>query len=68
MVSDRDMLKQILINLIGNAIKFTQQGSIKLWVRRDERSVLMSVEDTGMGIAEEHLDHIFDKFYQVPER
>jgi PAS domain S-box-containing protein len=66
-VSDRDMLKQILINLISNAAKFTKQGSIKLWVSREERSVLLSVEDTGIGIAEEHLDHIFEKFYQVPE-
>ena len=66
-VSDRDMLKQILINLISNAAKFTEQGSIKLWVRRDGQSVLLSVEDTGMGIPEEHLDHVFEKFYQVPE-
>ncbi|MGD0383996.1 MAG: GAF domain-containing sensor histidine kinase, partial [Thermoguttaceae bacterium] len=66
-VSDRDMLKQILINLISNAVKFTEQGSIKLWVSCDERSVLLSVEDTGVGIAEKHLDHIFEKFYQVRE-
>jgi signal transduction histidine kinase/CheY-like chemotaxis protein len=65
-VSDRDILKQILINLIGNAAKFTEQGSIKLWVRIEERSVLLSVEDTGIGIAEEHLYHVFEKFYQVP--
>ena len=66
-VSDRDMLKQILINLISNAAKFTQQGSIKFWVRRDGQTILLSVEDTGMGIAEEHLNHVFEKFYQVPE-
>ncbi len=66
-VSDRDMLKQILINLISNAAKFTEQGSIKLWVRRDGQTILLSVEDTGMGIPEEHLDHVFEKFYQVPE-
>ena len=66
-VSDRDMLKQILINLISNAIKFTDQGRIKLWVRRDGQTILLSVEDTGIGIPEKHLDHVFDKFYQVPE-
>jgi PAS domain S-box-containing protein len=66
-VSDRDMLKQILINLISNAAKFTEQGLIKLWVRRDGQTILLSVEDTGMGIPEEHLDHVFEKFYQVPE-
>ncbi|MGA2063117.1 MAG: GAF domain-containing sensor histidine kinase, partial [Thermoguttaceae bacterium] len=66
-VSDRDMLKQILINLISNAAKFTEHGSIKFWVRRDDQTILLSVEDTGMGIAEKHLDHVFEKFYQVPE-
>ena len=65
--SDRDMLKQILINLISNAAKFTEQGSIKFWVRRNGQTILFSVEDTGMGIPEEHLDHVFEKFYQVPE-
>jgi signal transduction histidine kinase/DNA-binding response OmpR family regulator len=66
-VSDRDILKQILINLISNAAKFTEQGSIKLWVRRDFRTILLSVEDTGMGIPDKHIDHVFEKFYQVPE-
>jgi len=65
--SDQDMLKQILINLINNAAKFTEQGSIKLWVRRDGRTILLSVEDTGMGIHEKHIDHVFEKFYQVSE-
>jgi CheY-like chemotaxis protein len=65
-VSDRDMLKQILLNLISNAVKFTEHGSIKFWVRRDGKTLLLSVEDTGMGIPEEHMDHIFEKFYQVP--
>ncbi len=65
--SDQDMLKQILINLISNAAKFTEQGSIKLWVRRDGKTILLSVEDTGMGIPEKHLDHVFEKFYQAPE-
>ncbi|MHB1036795.1 MAG: PAS domain S-box protein [Pirellulales bacterium] len=65
--SDQDMLKEILINLIGNAAKFTDQGSITLRARRDDQNILLSVEDTGVGIPEEHLDHVFEKFYQVPE-
>ncbi|MBN2577441.1 MAG: response regulator [Pirellulales bacterium] len=63
--SDQDRLKQILINLLSNAAKFTEQGSIKLWGRCDGQTILLSVEDTGMGIPEEHLDHVFEKFYQV---
>ena len=65
--SDRDKVRQILINLIGNAIKFTEQGSVTLRVRVNNGSLLFSVEDTGVGIAADHLDHLFDKFYQVKQ-
>jgi signal transduction histidine kinase len=65
--SDRDKIRQILVNLLGNAIKFTEQGSATLRVHRNNGSLLFSVEDTGIGISAEHLDRLFEKFYQVKQ-
>jgi len=70
LVSDGGKLKEILANLINNAIKFTSQGSVTVSMRLTEdpqrkRWVELSVADTGVGIAKEHLAKIFDKFYQV---
>ena len=65
--TDRDKLRQILINLVNNAVKFTEQGAVTLRVRRDGEQMVVSVEDTGVGIAEEHLERVFEKFYQVKQ-
>jgi PAS domain S-box-containing protein len=65
--SDRDKIRQILVNLLGNAIKFTEQGSVTLRVRGKNGSILFSVEDTGVGISAAHLDHLFEHFYQVKQ-
>ena len=65
--SDRDKIRQILVNLLGNAVKFTEQGSIALRARRNNGSLLLSVEDTGVGIATECLDQLFERFYQVKQ-
>lgn len=69
-VGDQFRLNQILTNLIGNAIKFTHQGSISLEVRLDsetdkELRLNFKVKDTGIGIPEEKIQTIFDSFYQV---
>jgi signal transduction histidine kinase len=66
--SDRGKLKQVLINLLGNAIKWTDAGSITLRVhveREMRRPVRIDVIDTGVGIAEEHQQAIFGAFEQV---
>jgi PAS domain S-box-containing protein len=66
--TDPDKLKQILINLIGNALKFTDSGTITVRVltdRADHRPVRMEVIDTGIGIPEEKLGLIFDAFQQA---
>lgn len=63
---DRDRLIQVLINLLSNAAKFTEPGgrvSVKLTQTKDELTI--DVTDSGPGIAPEHLDRIFDKFYQI---
>ncbi len=63
---DRDRLKQVLVNLIDNAIKYTEPGgSIVCSVAADTTMCSVSVSDTGCGIAPEHQDRIFERFYRV---
>lgn len=64
---DRIKLRQVIINLVNNAIKFTDQGSVDIFFRSvaDEPFFEVSVADTGIGMAEEFLPHIFDKFRQI---
>ena len=62
---DRNRLIQVLINLLSNAIKFTPQGSITCFVRRQDAEISMSVIDTGIGLAADDLEKVFDKFTQV---
>jgi PAS domain S-box-containing protein len=69
-IGDRARLRQVIVNLVGNAIKFTDAGEVLLDVslhnQDDEESVLhFSVQDTGIGIAEKDLDSIFEVFEQA---
>jgi PAS domain S-box-containing protein len=61
-------LRQVLLNLLDNAIKYTSAGSVTLNVRPEGGAVRFAVQDTGVGIAPEHLSSIFDIFHQVPDR
>ncbi len=70
LIGDEYRLRQILVNLLGNALKFTSQGQIKLDVRQEERhdsSVNLSfvVSDTGIGISNENLNRLFQTFTQA---
>ena len=68
MTTDDLKLKQILINLIGNAAKFTRDGSIKLAVKgAPEGRVAFSVSDTGIGMTREQVDKLFQRFNQADE-
>jgi PAS domain S-box-containing protein len=62
--ADRDIMAQVMTNLIDNAIKFTEEGHIKISARELTGSVECSVSDTGIGIADENLPRIFGRFQQ----
>ncbi|MCE6991402.1 hybrid sensor histidine kinase/response regulator transcription factor [Dyadobacter sp. CY323] len=63
---DHDKLERILTNLLSNAIKFTQpDGNVKVGLQSIANGVQVTVADTGIGIAQAQLPHIFDRFYQV---
>jgi signal transduction histidine kinase len=68
--TDGGKVRQILMNLTANAVKFTEQGEVVLRARTSRAWVVMEIRDTGPGIAPEHLDQIFEPFWQVsaPER
>jgi len=66
LIGDFTRLQQILVNLVNNALKFTEKGSVQILIfRPDVHHWSMEVQDTGTGIPEEELDHIFDPFHQV---
>lgn len=63
---DADLLKQAVVNLLNNALKYTLEGGIvTLRLLTPPHRVILQVEDTGIGIPEEDLSHIFERFYRV---
>jgi signal transduction histidine kinase len=68
LIGDPVRLKQVMVNLVSNAVKYNREGGrvdIEVQIREDELNV--AVKDTGRGIAEEDLPHIFEKFYRVDD-
>jgi PAS domain S-box-containing protein len=64
-VGDQDRLEEVVINLISNAIKFTDRGAITCRVRREDNFIVTNVIDQGIGIAKEDYDKVFQEFVQV---
>ncbi len=64
-LGDRDRLAQVMINLISNAVKFTDEGSVTCRARRLGDEIVVSVIDTGIGVDPKHYDDVFDPFVQV---
>lgn len=66
-LGDADRTRHILLNLASNAVRYTAAGSVTFGIARDGTEVGVSVRDTGAGIATEHQDRIFDRFYRIDQ-
>jgi signal transduction histidine kinase len=60
-----ERLREVVMNLIDNGIKFTTQGGIKVTLEGNDKECTVSVSDTGLGIAQEDIPHLFQKFYRI---
>jgi signal transduction histidine kinase len=64
-MADKELLKTAIINILGNAVKYTpEQGKITFSMEERDSAVVFDVEDTGYGMSEEDLSHVFEKFYR----
>jgi two-component system sensor histidine kinase/response regulator len=67
LTTDEIKLRQVLLNLISNAVKYTDTGTVSLVIDKDSAGVHFLVNDTGVGVEERHLEKIFEPFWQVEE-
>ncbi|MEL7586896.1 MAG: ATP-binding protein [Prolixibacteraceae bacterium] len=65
---DNFRIKQVLLNLVNNALKFTDEGLITLTVEKKEKEFQFSVRDTGSGIEDKDREHVFDRFYKSSDK
>jgi PAS domain S-box-containing protein len=63
--TDRTLFAQLLQNLIGNAVKYTEHGHVRITQRFESDALLLAIEDTGVGIPDDKLERVFDEYYQI---
>jgi signal transduction histidine kinase len=63
--ADKDRLKQVLINIIGNSIKYTPSGSVEIKALNRDNNLVLMIKDTGIGMTAKQREHLFEKFYRV---
>ena len=64
-LGDANLLRQLFTNLIDNAIKFTERGKIELELSRSDGRAVVEISDTGIGIDDDSLERVFDRFYRT---
>jgi PAS domain S-box-containing protein len=65
---DKEKIKQVLMNLISNAIKFTPEGDINISIKDQDEDIEVKIQDTGVGIAKEDINKLFNKFKQIDNK
>lgn len=65
---DKDKFKQVLINLIGNSIKYTPSGSVEVKAFNRDKNLVILIKDTGIGMSAKEREHLFEKFYRVKNK
>jgi signal transduction histidine kinase len=64
-VADEIRLRQVFVNIVGNAIKYTKEGEVKIKLSNDADILQIRISDTGLGMSEEEKKHLFEKFYRI---